>query len=354
MGKIYKRGNTWWAYYTTARGERIRRSLGTWDRDVARERLRAAELSPSGDPTNETLGGVLGAYFARAQISKATRSSYEGKARHLVRVFGADAPLLSITRSEVDAYRKRRLAEGAKPHTVHKDLVVLRQALKLAHADGLLSGDPRTIVASIATGYVPIDRWLTEDQGRAMLTWLPPHRHAWFALACWGGLRFSEVTNLRWRDVDRKAGLIHVHGTKTKKSDRFVPISEALGSLLPKVDNERGGAGDRVVSPWKGVHKALCTAYQRVLGIAPHKGGRAKGGGYNKRPAGKLPRLSPNDLRRTCCTWMLMAKVEPMTVARILGHSSTAMVYRVYAQISTGQITAAGVALPKLKKEDAK
>lgn len=343
MGKIYKRGATWWAAYTTARGEHLRRSLHTYDREVARERLRAAELSPSGDAANETLGGILGAYFARAQISKATRSSYEGKARHLVRVIGAQTPLDRITRREVDAFRDLRLSEGAVAHTVHKELVVLRQALKLASADGLFSGDARNIVASMSPKYVPVDRWITEQQARAMLDFLPVHRHAWFALACWGGLRFSEVEKLRWNDVSFSSRLIHVRGTKTKKSDRMVPISPALESLLPKQHD----AG-LVVSRWTGVHKALCVAYQRVLGIAPHRGGRAKGGAYNRRPATKLPRLSPNDLRRTCCTWLLLAKVEPMVVARILGHASTTMVYRVYGQISTGQIAAAGAALPTL------
>ena len=47
-----------------------------------------------------------------------------------------------------------------------------------------------------------------------------------------------------------------------------------------------------------------------------------------------IPRVSPNDLRRTFASWLKQRGVDSMVVARLLGHSSTAMVERVYGRLN--------------------
>lgn len=53
------------------------------------------------------------------------------------------------------------------------------------------------------------------------------------------------------------------------------------------------------------------------------------------RPAAavKIRRCSPNDLRRTCATWLRAAGVSPELIAPAMGHADTRMVERVYGRL---------------------
>ena len=47
-----------------------------------------------------------------------------------------------------------------------------------------------------------------------------------------------------------------------------------------------------------------------------------------------IERCSPNDLRRTCATWLRAAGVAPDLIAPVMGHADTRMVERVYGRLS--------------------
>ena len=47
-----------------------------------------------------------------------------------------------------------------------------------------------------------------------------------------------------------------------------------------------------------------------------------------------IPRVSPNDLRRTFASWLKQAGTDSMVVAKLMGHTSTEMVERVYGQLT--------------------
>jgi site-specific recombinase XerD len=65
------------------------------------------------------------------------------------------------------------------------------------------------------------------------------YRNFFFALLH-TGMRFAELANLTWNEVDFKRRLIHVRSTekfktKTSNAERSIPITEALFSLLTKM-----------------------------------------------------------------------------------------------------------------------
>ncbi len=47
----------------------------------------------------------------------------------------------------------------------------------------------------------------------------------------------------------------------------------------------------------------------------------------------KIVRCSPNDLRRTCATWLRAAGASPELIAPVMGHADTRMVERVYGRL---------------------
>ena len=49
------------------------------------------------------------------------------------------------------------------------------------------------------------------------------------------GVRKSEALTLRWCDIDFDSKAIHIHGTKTISSDRYIPLTKPLQMLLRSI-----------------------------------------------------------------------------------------------------------------------
>jgi hypothetical protein len=54
----------------------------------------------------------------------------------------------------------------------------------------------------------------------------------------------------------------------------------------------------------------------------------------------KVPPVSPNDLRRTCATWLRAQRAPPHLIAPVLGHVDSRMVERVYGRLPTDHLAA--------------
>lgn len=50
------------------------------------------------------------------------------------------------------------------------------------------------------------------------------------------GVRRSEAFTVRWCDVNFKDKYVHIHGTKTELSDRFIPLFDKLAILLKNIE----------------------------------------------------------------------------------------------------------------------
>lgn len=131
------------------------------------------------------------------------------------------------------------------------------------------------------------------------------------ALCIYAGLRRSEATSLRWRDVDLGQGRITVRDTKSGH-DRVVPIHPELRAWLPSTPGEpahlvlqgrrrRGAsAADPESDGLVGVQKALSRALD----------------------AAKLPHRSVHDLRHSFASLAVQAGVDLRTLQDALGHES--------------------------------
>jgi len=315
MGKLYKRGATWWGYYSPTRGEYLRTSLRTADRDVAKHRLKQLEIR--GDfaeahqaedevETGPALEEAVSAFLA-SHKNKETRSCYETKGRHVERLLGEHRKTGSITKPDIVEYIKAREQEGAHPNTITKELTVLKGALRIF---GFTPEFP-----AYRAKYVPRKRYITKDQFRRMMPGLLPHRQQWFAVACYTGLRDSEIENLQPTDIDWNMGTINVWSTaslnageprgKTSGAMRVVPIADEVRPFLKKLPVRR----------WESVRRSLSAVARRTIGYGPKEF------------------LTPNDLRRTFASWLLQDGVPPHVVSRLLGHKSTKMVELVYGHL---------------------
>jgi hypothetical protein len=181
---------------------------------------------------------------------------------------------------------------------------MLRLALQQAHDLKLMRDDPRGLFPKFSAGYVPRDRYLTRDEAAVLLRELGPHRVPWVLVAITTSGRLSEVERLRWEvNVDLVGGWLLLPGTKTTLARRKVKMPKVLLDFM----RERGP----VVEPWPNVRRDLAAACRRA----------------------GIPRVTPNDLRRTFAAWLLQAGETSFVVAKMMGHSTTKMVDTIYGQL---------------------
>lgn len=101
-------------------------------------------------------------YLARVEKrgrAEGTLDCYYCKAGHLLRVLGEGTDINPMPNSVEDDYIDTRRDENARNHTIHKELVVLRGALKIAAKAGLFHRPLELLRAdNFGADYVPKKR----------------------------------------------------------------------------------------------------------------------------------------------------------------------------------------------------
>jgi len=141
---------------------------------------------------------------------------------------------------------------------------------------------------------------------------------AWFLLGGFAGLRSIEVRRMRWEDVDAARGEIEIRREVSKQStglpERIVDFTEPLTKRAAFfLDDKKKGL---ILPP------ASLRIYQERQGLI-----------VRLHELGKLPwsKFPENALRHSYATYHLGRCQDAGKTAHQLGHSSTAMVKRVYA-----------------------
>ena len=348
MGRLYRRHKDgfWYGDYTTPEGKRIKRTLRTTDKAVAKERLRQAELAatPQARGRKQRLSDAID-HMITLMHDKAegTVSMYQQKARRIITTLG-DPLIGDITHDVLSEYIAKRLNKADKvhgrghPHTIQKELITIRRALKVAHRRGVIVHLPT--FPEFSAKYQPRETWLTPEQFELVCAELDERRRLWASLASLAGCNLSEAEAVDWAKVELEAGRLLIPGTKRETRRRWVPIAPALRHVLEQVpEAERRG---NVAEHWGNVRRDLRRAVDAANLAAIE---RAKQGA--ELPP-TIPYVSPNDLRRTFASWLVQNGVPLLTVATLMGHSSTRMVERVYGKLSKQNFEDAIAALPRL------
>lgn len=360
MGRLYQRtkGGTFYADFQTPEGKRIQRSLRTKDRNVAKQRLREAELvaTPQARGRRQRLSDAIN-HLITVMHDKAagTIEMYQQKGRRILHTLG-DPWIHEIDRDMLTGYIAKRLNKEdlehgkASPHTVQKELITIRRALREAFERGVLRAMP--VLPRFSAKYKPRETWLTPEEFELLAANIgrprkqeskysaarrekrkakhrPKYEHAtteervlWASIAALAGACASEVESLDWKDVLLEEGRMKLRGKKRETRERWVPIAPALAARLRAAGPKASGP---VVKRWTSVRHGLHSA--------------CKAAGLSKL-------VSPNDLRRTFASWLVQHDVPLLTVATLMGHSSTRMVEKVYGKLSKKNFAAAIAAVP--------
>ena len=135
------------------------------------------------------------------------------------------------------------------------------------------------------------------------------------------GLRVSEITGLRCRDVSLETGA-HVQCTGKGRKTRSVPLRKEVVAALRLWLKERNGSPEDALFPnARGQHLSR-DGVEYLLGQHVKTA-------RNKCPSMKAKRISPHVLRHTTAMNLLQSGVDPSVIALWLGHEEmdTTQVY---------------------------
>jgi integrase len=325
--RLYRRRKSngewvWWASWTENKVT-VRRStkcttksaaevvVARWERERADPVYAAAQGATFGVEAGRFLKACEGA-VARGRMAADTLGMYEQKAGTLVRLIGADTRLstfdattfpryLELRRAEFLENREKQITES----TLYKEWVTFRQILKGAWREQRFGRDPASLKPQhFGPEYKPRETALSWEQVDKLLAELPMRRApaVSFALGC--GARRREVFAAKPGDIDWEAGRVRIRGTKTEAAAATLPIVAPMRVLMS------AAKGGLPFPPWPNARRDMAEACERA----------------------GIPAVTWNDLRRTFASLLVQAGVAPHLVAKLLRHTTTAMVDRVYGR----------------------
>jgi integrase len=336
---------TYYIDFRDQRGRRIREIAGTTKkqaRDLLTQRLGEVRAGTYVNPRDvEFDRGPTFEEFAKRFLREHPgdrRSDHYPTVLKRIQPYFEGVPIREISRSDLDRFRIRLLTEQVpklgRPLSTTSVLKILRtmhRILKVAVRWGVIDANP-AVEMEKPPARKHKTRYLTPEEFRKVeavaLDWLRPM----LRMAVTTGMRLKEVVGLRWEDVDRNAGVIHVT-EDSKTGTRVIPMSKTVQQIL-------AGQVRHLLSPMVFVNadgrdytsEAARTWISQATKRAMRKGG--------------IEDASFHTLRHTAAAWMVQEGATLFEVQNVLGHSTPAMTQR-YAHLQPGHLRKAVRSLDK-------
>lgn len=335
---------------TDKRGFRTKRDAEAWANQIEVDKRRGAYVAPAA-------GRVQLGPYAREWLDSKHKLKPSTRARYQVVVDGfiqrhATIALGDITRQLVREW-VADLNTTMAPASVQKTVGVLRQVLAMAVAENRLVTNPVDGVELPAVSSLE-QRFLTLEQLHTLADAAGEHRPLVYVLGTCG-LRFGEVAELRWRDVDLDALRLRVARSVTLVDGKFV-----VGS--PK------SAHGRTVSLPQFVADLLTPGEPTSLVFPDSEGGHMRGSNVRRRwwsqavaSAGLFPRavgdeivyeFKLHELRHTAASLAIQAGANIKALQNMLGHESAGLTLDRYGHLYGSDVEAVGIAINALLTRD--
>jgi integrase len=276
----------------------------------------------------------------------------------------------SISSFEIQGFLEHWLGEfvkrnGRQPSAsaIKGVIVALRSLYAYLYAYGLLLNDGRHVPNPTLAIEVPViaqkkNDWLRQAEDEALLAASISTEDeriiVWFLR--WSGLRIGEALSLSIRDVDLAEGLIYVRKSKTPRGTRAVPIAPELRPRITRWLEVLAARGlydpsgpffaTKTGKSWSSQYAEKIVrrvAYRVGVRVVECTCGSAKTTRHEKgcprtQTGQRLSAVTPHTLRRTFGSYLLNQGVRLEVVSTLLGHSSTQITERAYAELQAQTI----------------
>lgn len=260
------------------------------------------------------------------------RTEYSGG--HLCGHFGRARDARTISLTETTDYMRKRRAAGVKDSTIYRELRTLKEALTNLKRHGMFDGTPSLLwPVGLPQTFPGKSRWLPEAEVVKLLDALPEYWRDHVTVMVFAGLRRGELFRLDRARVDFASERLWAPRTKVKGAAKWLPMHPMVAGVLER----------RVRLPGAlfpvGERSELREAQRMSMAI--RRAAKVAG----------IAHCSPNDLRRTFCSWCKQNGVSESDCADWLGHKSSQMVREVYGHDSAENAARKIRAVPSLPVE---
>lgn len=238
---------------------------------------------------------------------------------------------------------------GMSSSQVNSVFHVLRFVFSKAYANDLVTRDVSASLTKPTARKKKTRRALTKDERDAVLAVCESDKYLLFALMIYCGCRPDEAASAKGEDVQVIDGfdVLHVRGTKTALSDRFVPLPIDLSCRIKKTrKSEYIAPYDDGTKLDKFRRRRLWRQFVRDVNI--HMGCKT----YNGEPVPPLlfDDVVPYCLRHEFCTECARRGVDIRVTQRLMGHASIRMTANVYTNLTNSDVLDACRALEKVQQ----
>lgn len=295
-----------------------------------RDRFRPEKES---EPVKQhTLESAYYLYLKEKKFGKKSLAWQLDAMKKPLHVLGAK-PLGELTSHDLQGIKHAMEMENVQPVTVRNRLSVLRTVLRWCHKNELIETLPRfpELPPAVYKHIVPP----TPKELAALWEVSPDHIRRVIVLGMMFGVRVgpSEMFRMQWTDVDFEQRLVRVQAAKKNIYEpwREIPIREEIIPLLLSWHEQDRSQGIPYIVHYGGkMVKDIKRAWKSSLAKA------------------SLREFTPYSLRHAFATNLLSAGVDPGTVAKLMGHTSTDMIFAHYQHVISEQKRRAVEVLPPL------
>ena len=273
---------------------------------------------------------------ATAQWSKGTLTKHKTMLRHL-KEFRSGVYFEDINDEFLAKFELALIAKGLSNNYTHKSMMDIKTFLNWATKKGYNKNNAYQACQQRFRDETKADSTvnlyaLTPEELQSIMIF-PTGRKAIdrtrnvFVFACYTGLRFSDVMNLRWSNID--GDILDVISKKTNKRQRFALANEAMMILsrypkapdepdpyiFPRITNQKYNEQLKVVGKLAGMTGDWITEKQS---------GRTK----TREVRPKYELLTSHVARRTFVTMCLRKGMSPEDIRAVTGHTTADMMMK--------------------------
>ena len=224
-----------------------------------------------------------------------------------------DMPLRELKKQHIELIKSRMLETGRTSRTIQYVLATIRQTWNAARRDGYVSGDSPTRSVLLPKFDNRRQRYLKPDECTALLTALKPHSEHVYSISILSldtGMRFSEIANLEWQDVNIFAESLFLRDTKSGRN-RTVFMTARVKELFQKMPP---GKPDELVFPDRNgkIMRHISKTFNETVDKI----------GLNKGITDSRYKAVFHSLRHTHASRLLESGVDIYNVKGLLGHQS--------------------------------
>lgn len=277
--------------------------------------LRRARPERLSTIVNPKVSEVIGEYLDWIKLHRSgkTYKDYVASLKFLIPHFG-NLPLNAITRSTIEKYQTFR---SPKNRACNKELCYISAFINWCAERKYC--DPLNFKIKMLPYERPLPQVMTVQEIKRLLD-VCNERIKGIILGMYeAGMRWIEVANLKWENVDLESDSIILRKTKGNRN-RIVPITPVFKDILSRLPNKEGFV---FPSPITGI---AYTSIKTALKTAVKKSGIKK-------------RIHPHLLRHSYATHILEAGGDLRTLQVLLGHKDI-QTTQIYTQVRTDLLRA--------------